>query len=172
LRQKSKVPGDFGFFIYLSKSRKAAMKESSRSHPAAPENEKKSDPQGLIRLALEALPRARATYSHFTVAAALRGVSGRVYLGVNIENSSYGLTICAERVALFKALSDGETAFREIAIVTGAGIICPPCGACRQVMWEMAQNIDVILAASEKKYEIVSLSELLPRAFDDRLLHS
>jgi len=142
------------------------MKQTIRSHPA------KSDPRDLIRLALAALPRARATYSHFSVAAALRGESGRVYTGVNIENSSYGLTICAERVALFKAISEGEMAFREIAIVTGAGILCPPCGACRQVMWEMAQNIDVILAASEDRYEIVSLADLLPRAFDDRVLHS
>ncbi len=124
----------------------------------------------LIRMALTALPRARAPYSHFQVAAAIRTENGDIYCGVNIENSSYGLTICAERVAIFKAISEGESAFSDIAIVTSSGIKCPPCGACRQVLWDLAPNLRVILAVDEQDYHAFPLKQLLPMAFDDKLL--
>jgi cytidine deaminase len=144
---------------------------NSNTPEAAPGAMTAAEAAVLISAAQAALPHSRATYSRFTVAAALRGASGRLYTGVNIENSSYGLTICAERVALFKALSEGETAFSAVAIVTGAGIVCPPCGACRQVLWELAGDVAVIMAASAERYETARMSALLPRAFDDRMLH-
>jgi cytidine deaminase len=128
------------------------------------------DPAELVRAAFEASLSAKALYSHFKVGAALRCTDGTLYTGINIESSSYGLTICAERVALFKALSEGKTDFSAIAIVAGTTNWCPPCGACRQVLWEWARDIQVILARSETDYRIIPLRELLPHAFDDGYL--
>lgn len=130
------------------------------------------NPGDLIRFAIEALPRARAPYSGFFVAAALLSTNGKIFTGVNIESSSYSLTICAERLAIFKAISEGETSFSDIAIVTGSGKICPPCGACRQVLWDLSNDIRVILAETENSYQIMQLSELLPQAFNNRFLTS
>lgn len=127
-------------------------------------------PSYLIRQALLVLPHARATYSQFAVAAAIRAISGAVYCGINIETSSYGLTICAERVAIFKAISEGESSFTDIAIVTATGKKCPPCGACRQALWDLAADIRIILAADEIHYDMYPLRDLLPFAFDDSLL--
>ncbi|HFE64373.1 cytidine deaminase [candidate division KSB1 bacterium 4484_188] len=114
--------------------------------------------------------KALAKYSHFNVGAGLETTDGKLYLGHNIESSSYGLTICAERVALFKALSEGERDFRRIYILANNEEFCPPCGACRQLLIDYAPNIEVILltdSGAEKSYRI---SELLPEAFTEKRL--
>lgn len=119
----------------------------------------------LIQLARGARRRAYAPYSHFQVGAALLCASGRVYTGCNVENISYGLTICAERVALFKAVSEGEREFQSIAVVTANA--SSPCGACRQVLSEFAPELEVIISRDDSEsYEVLSLRELLPRCFD------
>ncbi len=124
----------------------------------------------LIQEAIEAQKGAIATYSHFNVGAALLTKSGKVYKGINIESSSYSLTICAERVALFKALSEGERDFDSIAIVADADELCPPCGACRQVLWDFAPDLKVILANKKGDLKEYGLRELLPAAFDQNFL--
>ncbi len=128
------------------------------------------DPAPLIRAAFQASDAARARYSGFRVGAALLCADGTLITGFNIESSSYGLTLCAERVALFRALAEGQSAFTAIAVVAGNRNWCPPCGACRQVLWEWAGNLQVILARSETEYRILSLAELLPHAFDEGYL--
>lgn len=130
------------------------------------------DIQGLIRAAHAATQHARAPYSGFKVGAALLCDDGTLYTGVNVESSSYGLTICAERVALFKALSEGHSGFQAIAVICANRTWCPPCGACRQVLWDWARDITVILARDENDYQQMKLSTLLPHAFDNGyLLH-
>jgi cytidine deaminase len=124
----------------------------------------------LINKARQGQRRAHAPYSGFRVGAAILTSSNRVYNGCNIENSSYGLTICAERTAIFKAVSEGETKFRAIAIVADDMNFTPPCGACRQVLWDLAGNIDVIMVNSRSKVRTLKLKELLPYAFDDKHL--
>jgi cytidine deaminase len=124
----------------------------------------------LVIAAREARTRARASFSHFKVGAALETTDGRVITGCNIENASYGLTLCAERVAMFKAVSDGFDSFRRIAIVGDTEHPTPPCGACRQILWEFAGDIEVILANLEEEKGRYRLSELLPLPFDARLL--
>lgn len=128
------------------------------------------DVQGLIRAAYAATLHARAPYSGFKVGAALLCADGTVYTGVNVESSSYGLTICAERVALFKALSEGRDKFQAIAIICANRTWCPPCGACRQVLWDWGRDLDVILAKDENDYQLMKLSALLPHAFDNGYL--
>ena len=116
----------------------------------------------LIGLAREARARAYAPYSNFAVGAALLGASGRVYTGCNVENVSYGLTICAERVAVGRAVSEGEREFVAVAVVTQNG--ASPCGACRQVLSEFGPDMQVVIARAEgDEYEVYSLQELLPR---------
>ncbi len=119
----------------------------------------------LIAAARKARLRAYAPYSSFRVGAALLTSSGRIITGSNIENSSYSLTICAERVALFKAISERQTRFRAIAIAGEDGNRLSPCGACRQVMHELAGNIDVILCGRTGKPLIMKLNALLPLPF-------
>ena len=126
----------------------------------------------LIRIAFEARERSLCPYSGFAVGAAILCKSGEVYTGCNIECGSYSATVCAERVAIFKALSEGETDFTAIAIVGGnvddeITDYCPPCGTCRQVLSEYcdADDFEIILAKSLDEYEIYSLSQLLPLAF-------
>jgi len=119
----------------------------------------------LIRAALEARERAYAPYSHFAVGAALLAADGRIFTGCNVENASYGLTMCAERVALFKAVSEGAREFTAIAIACGAGP-CAPCGACRQVLREFSPDLLVIMAdAAGKEVRKERLSSLLPSSF-------
>ncbi|HEC63235.1 MAG TPA: cytidine deaminase [Candidatus Acetothermia bacterium] len=119
----------------------------------------------LIEKAVEARKRAYAPYSGFPVGAALLAKDGRVFTGCNVENASYGLTMCAERVALFKAVSEGVREFEAIAIACGEEP-CPPCGACRQVLFEFAQDLLLIMTDGEgKRVERVPLKEFLPRAF-------
>ena len=99
----------------------------------------------LVTKATEARLRALAPYSGFKVGAAIQTADGRIFTGCNIENASYGLSICAERVALWKALSEGATAFQEMAIVSEADTITSPCGACRQLLWEYCGDIPIHL---------------------------
>ncbi len=124
----------------------------------------------LVALALDARGNAHAPFSHFQVGAALEDESGRVHTGCNIENASYGLTMCAERVAVFKAVSEGARRFRRIAIATDAAALTPPCGACRQILWEFCGDIEVILAGPGGKIEQYQMKDLLPRPFDATLL--
>ena len=124
----------------------------------------------LIALAAAAREKALAVYSGFRVGAALRARDGRVYTGCNIENASYGLSICAERVALWKALSEGASGFAEMAIVTDAETLTSPCGACRQLLWEYCGDIPVVLANLSAITGRHQLGDLLPLPFDRRLL--
>ena len=124
----------------------------------------------LVTAAREARKRARAAYSHFAVGAALETADGRIITGCNIENATLGLTMCAERVAVFKAVSEGHDAFRRIAIVADTESPTPPCGPCRQILWEFAGDIEVILANLTEEKARYRLGELLPLPFDARLL--
>lgn len=126
--------------------------------------------QKLLAAAQQAKTRACAPYSRFYVGAALLTASGKIYDGCNIESSSFGLTCCAERVALYKALSEGEKEFVRIVVCAETEEFCSPCGACRQVLWDYAKNIAVILMNASGATKTLSLRELLPEAFDDRLL--
>jgi cytidine deaminase len=121
------------------------------------------DYEALIAEAMEARKKAHAPYSRFAVGAALLAKSGRVYTGCNVENASYGLSICAERTAVFKAISEGERDFEAIAVVTDRGVT--PCGACRQVLMEFGEDIQVIVADGAGGYRVFGLQELLPEAF-------
>jgi cytidine deaminase len=130
---------------------------------------KKEEQQALIDLASEARRRAYAPYSNYAVGAALRTKSGRLYTGVNIENAAYPHTMCAERVAMFKAVSEGETEFEVIAVVTNNG--GSPCGGCRQVMAEFGLDTLVLIADGEGSLQkVLTVSELLPEAFTPKHL--
>jgi cytidine deaminase len=129
-----------------------------------------SDAHALIEAARNARENACADFSHFKVGAAIETADGSVITGCNIENATYGLTLCAERVALFKALSDGHRQFRRIAVVAPPHAPTPPCGACRQLLWEFAGNIEVILANLDGETGRHWIAELLPQPFDARLL--
>ena len=124
----------------------------------------------LVTAAREARDRAIATYSDFRVGAALETVDGTIVTGCNIENASYGLTICAERVAMFKALSEGHRAFVRIAVVADTVEPTPPCGACRQILWEFGPDLEVILANLSEVTGRHQIATLLPHAFSGRLL--
>jgi cytidine deaminase len=124
----------------------------------------------LVTAARQARERARATYSHFKVGAAVETADGHVITGSNIENATYGLTVCAERVAMFKAISDGHESFRRIAVVADTDAPTPPCGPCRQILWEFAGDIEVILANLTEEKGRYRLSDLLPLPFDARFL--
>lgn len=120
----------------------------------------------LVAAAREAMARSHSPYSHFRVGAALLGADGRVYTGTNVENASYGLSICAERTAVFKAVSEGCRDFVAAAVVTDTDRPTPPCGACRQVLQEFAPGLVVHLAGRGDAVETFRLAELLPRPFD------
>ena len=124
----------------------------------------------LVEAAREARLRAIAPYSNFLVGAALETSDGTIVLGCNIENASYGLTTCAERVALLKALSDGAREFTRIAVVADTPSPTPPCGPCRQLLWEYCGDIPVVMANLTEITRTLSLAELLPLPFDRRLL--
>lgn len=129
-----------------------------------------SDYTQLIKKAESAKKTAFAPYSHFPVGAALLTSDGNIFIGCNIESSSYGLTMCAERVAMFKALSEGERDFEAIAIATDIDSFCPPCGACRQVLWDFAKDMTVILVSADSSTKEMKMSDFLPHAFDDGFL--
>jgi cytidine deaminase len=120
----------------------------------------------LAEAALRARKQAHAPYSNFKVGAALEDEAGRVHTGCNIENATYGLTICAERVALFKALSEGARKFRRIAVAASGDALTPPCGACRQLLWEFCGDIEILLVNTTGKSETLRLATLFPRPFD------
>ena len=124
----------------------------------------------LVAAATDARTYAQAHYSHFKVGAALETADGQVIGGCNIENATYGLTLCAERVALVKALSEGHSIFTRIAVVADTDAPTPPCGPCRQLLWEYCGDIDIILGNLNGPTGRVRLSALLPMPFDRRLL--
>ena len=123
----------------------------------------------LIDRAREAQKYSQARYSGFNVGAALLTGDDKIITGCNVESTSYGLTICAERVALVKALSEGETKFKAIAVVGPGNAICPPCGACRQLLYDYSPEINLVLT-DQGHYKIISLKELLPMAFEETRL--
>ena len=129
--------------------------------------------EGLEPL-IEAAKRARlqsvAPFSNFLVGAAVRTADGKVYTGCNVESASYGLTVCAERVAIWKALSEGERQFTELVVVADTETLLPPCGTCRQIIWEFAREATIVFANTEGKTEEFHIADLLPRAFDARFL--
>jgi cytidine deaminase len=124
----------------------------------------------LITAAKLAREKAHAKFSNFKVGAALRTKSGKVYSGCNIENATYGLTLCAERVAIFKAVSEGDTQFDAIAVSCDTDVLTPPCGACRQIIWEFCGDVPVILSNLKGKVEIFQMRELFPKPFDASFL--
>ena len=128
------------------------------------------DEKGLVAAAADARTHARAAFSGFKVGAALETSGGEVVGGCNVENATYGLTVCAERVALWKALSEGRDVFTRIAVVADTDDPTPPCGACRQLLWEYCGDIEVVLANLSGVQRRLRLSELLPLPFDVRLL--
>lgn len=119
----------------------------------------------LLQAACKARMQAHCTYSGFAVGAVLHSRDGQVITGCNIENASYGLTVCAERVALWKALSEGVTQFKRIVIVTDSPTPTPPCGACRQLLWEYAGDIEVLLGNLTRISKTFRLSQLFPHPF-------
>ncbi len=125
------------------------------------------DNKTLALKAVEAKSRALPTYSNFHVGAALLTESGKVYLAGNIESSSYSLALCAERTALFKAISEGERKFKAIAVASDDQNYCPPCGACRQVIFDLCGDIDVVMINGKEELKIKKISELLPLPFGD-----
>ena len=127
-----------------------------------------SDP--LVDAARAAREHAVADYSGFKVGAALEAADGTIITGCNVENATYGLTICAERVAMFKALSEGHRSFTRVAIVADTGAPTPPCGACRQILWEFGGDLEVLLANLKDETGRHRLADLLPLPFDARLL--
>jgi cytidine deaminase len=124
----------------------------------------------LIQAALRARENAHAPFSNFKVGAALEDEAGRIYTGCNVENATYGLTVCAERVAVFKAISEGARKFRRIAVAADSEALTPPCGACRQILWEFCGDVEVMLANPRGKTESLRLKDLFPRPFDASFL--
>jgi cytidine deaminase len=120
----------------------------------------------LLEAALAARANAFAPYSKFHVGAALEDADGRIHTGCNIENATYGLTLCAERVAIFKAISEGVRKFRRIAVAADTDVLTPPCGACRQILWEFCGDVDVVLVNPRGKIETYRLKDLFPKPFD------
>ena len=125
-----------------------------------------SEYETLITAAKLARENAHAPYSNFRVGSALRATSGRVFGGCNVENATYGLTVCAERVAIFKAISEGERGFDAISVVTDADTLTPPCGACRQLIWEFCGDVPVILSNLKGQTQILQMRDLFPKPFD------
>ena len=130
------------------------------------------DFQPLIDAALRARLQSVAPFSKFLVGAAVKTENGKVYTGCNIESASYGLTVCAERVAIWKALSEGERHFSELAVVADTEVLTPPCGTCRQIIWEFARGAKIVFANLNGQSETFQIADLLPRAFDARFLKS
>jgi cytidine deaminase len=129
------------------------------------------DRDALVRAATEARKRAYAPYSKFQVGAALLAADGTIIPGCNVENASYGLTICAERNAIFRAVEDGHSEFLAIAIALDSPGECTPCGACRQVLYEFAPGLEIIMAnLGSGRVDVLPLNVLLPRAFGPRSL--
>jgi cytidine deaminase len=126
--------------------------------------------KSLAEQSLDARKNAHAPYSHFLVGAALEAEDGRVFTGCNVENATYGLSVCAERVAVFKAISEGARRFRRVAVAADTDVLTPPCGACRQILWEFCGDIEVMLTNLQGKTETFRMKDLFPRPFDDSFL--
>ncbi len=124
----------------------------------------------LVEAALRVRDNAHAPFSKFKVGAALQSADGLIYTGCNVENATYGLTVCAERVAVFKAISEGARKFKRIAVTADTDTLTPPCGACRQILWEFCGDIELILANPAGKTETFRLASLFPRPFDASFL--
>jgi len=129
-----------------------------------------SETNELIRIANDARLCSLAPFSKFLVGAALRTKAGKIFTGCNIESASYGLTVCAERVAIWKALSECERDFSDLVIVVDTKQLTPPCGTCRQIIWEYCKHAKITLANLKGESEVVDIRELLPKAFDARFL--
>lgn len=128
--------------------------------------------KSLIEAARDGRENAFAPYSNFKVGAAVETASGKIFTGCNVENASYGLTVCAERVAIWKAISEGERDFISIAVVADTNELTSPCGACRQIIWEFCGDIPITLANLHGKSKNLQTSELLPRAFGREFLET
>ena len=126
--------------------------------------------QEILELLLRTKEKAIAKYSNFHVASVLKTRNGELITGFNIENSSYGLTICAERVAIFKALSEGYNDFVEVYVMCDGSEPCSPCGACRQILFEYAPNADIVMVTEEGKSRTLHIRDLLPFGFNDESL--
>jgi cytidine deaminase len=124
----------------------------------------------LLKAALAVRAHAHAPYSHFQVGAALEDDTGRIHTGCNVENATYGLTLCAERVAVFKAISEGARRFTRIAVAADTETLTPPCGACRQILWEFCGDLEITLVNLAGATETFRLRELFPRPFDSGFL--
>ncbi|MEO6589981.1 MAG: cytidine deaminase [Pyrinomonadaceae bacterium] len=124
----------------------------------------------LIESAEQAREKAFAPFSKFKVGAAVATKSGKIFTGCNVESATYGLTVCAERVAIWKAVSEGETEFTNLAVIADTENLTPPCGACRQIIWEFCGDVPVTFSNLEGKTETFQMKELLPRAFDAKFL--
>ncbi len=124
----------------------------------------------LIPAALAAREHAHAPYSKFKVGAAVEDGAGLIHTGCNVENATYGLTLCAERVAIFKAISEGAKGFRRVVVAADTDVLTPPCGACRQILWEFCGDIEIVLVNLSGKSETMRLGALLPRPFDNSFL--
>ena len=124
----------------------------------------------LISAALRVRENAHAPFSKFKVGAAVEDGTGRIHTGCNVENATYGLTVCAERVAVFKAISEGARGFRRVAVVADTEMLTPPCGACRQILWEFCGDVEIVLANLSGKSETLRLGQLFPRPFDSSFI--
>jgi len=120
----------------------------------------------LIAAATHARLNAHAPFSKFKVGAAVEDDKGQIHTGCNVENATYGLTVCAERIAIFKAISEGVRHFRRVAVVADTKTLTPPCGACRQILWEFCGDVEIVLANLAGESETMRLGTLFPRAFD------
>jgi cytidine deaminase len=123
-----------------------------------------SDP--LLEAALAVRANAFAPFSKFPVGAAVEDIDGRIHTGCNVENATYGLTLCAERVAIFKAISEGARKFRRVAVAADTDELTPPCGACRQILWEFCGDVEIALVNLRGKTETYRLKDLFPKPFD------
>jgi cytidine deaminase len=124
----------------------------------------------LIEAATRVRENSYAPFSDFRVGAALETDDGEIIAGCNVESASYGLTVCAERVAIWKAISEGKRKIKHIAVVADTEDLTPPCGVCRQIIWEFGGDIPVVLANLKGKVETLQMKDLLPRAFDTKFL--
>jgi cytidine deaminase len=129
-----------------------------------------SETDPLLNAARAVRERAHAPYSHFKVGAAVEDEQGRIFTGCNVENATYGLTLCAERVAMFKAISEGAGRIRRIAVIADTETLTPPCGACRQILWEFCGDAQLTLSNLTGAQENMTLAQIFPRPFDASFL--
>lgn len=124
----------------------------------------------LLEAALRVRENAHAPFSKFKVGAAVEDETGRIHTGCNVENATYGLTVCAERNAVFKGISEGARRFGRVAVAADTSNLTPPCGACRQILWEFCGDVEIVLVNLEGRTESFRLAQLFPRPFDDSFL--